>query len=141
MIISTNCAKCVSVMVCLVLNGDLKAGVVLNTSFDILREPRTPLKTGGELRYSGRVSNSCSTSDTRRVNLVINPVISHEQGKNGKCLRQVEHIRCHSWHRYSITVNLSCACFVDRCLSFCTLSFGHCVVCSSSIYGIYLPLW
>jgi hypothetical protein len=27
-------------------------------------------------------------------------------------------------------------CFVDRCLSFCTFSFGHCVVCSSSIYGI-----
>jgi hypothetical protein len=24
--------------------------------------------------------------------------------------------------------------FVDRCLSFCTFSFGHCVVCSSSIY-------
>jgi hypothetical protein len=24
---------------------------------------------------------------------------------------------------------------VDRCLSFCTFSFGHCVVCSSSIYG------
>jgi hypothetical protein len=28
-----------------------------------------------------------------------------------------------------------CACFVDRCLSFCTFSFGHCVVCSSSNYG------
>ena len=28
-----------------------------------------------------------------------------------------------------------CVCFVDRCLSFCTFSFGHCVVCSSSIYG------
>ena len=27
------------------------------------------------------------------------------------------------------------ACFVDRCLSFCTFTFGHCVVCSSSIYG------
>jgi hypothetical protein len=26
-------------------------------------------------------------------------------------------------------------CFVDRCLSFCTFSFDHCVVCSSSIYG------
>ena len=26
-------------------------------------------------------------------------------------------------------------CFADRCLSFCTFSFGHCVVCSSSIYG------
>ena len=28
-----------------------------------------------------------------------------------------------------------CVCFVDRCLSLCTFSFGHCVVCSSSIYG------
>jgi hypothetical protein len=24
-------------------------------------------------------------------------------------------------------------CFVDRCLSFCIFSFGHCVVCYSSI--------
>ena len=32
-------------------------------------------------------------------------------------------------------------CFVDRCLSFCSFSFGHCVVCSSSIYGFWLPLW
>ena len=32
-------------------------------------------------------------------------------------------------------------CIVDRCLSFCTFSFGHCVVCSSSIYGFWLPLW
>ena len=31
-------------------------------------------------------------------------------------------------------------CFVDRCLSFCTFSFGHCVVCSTSIYGFWLPL-
>ena len=30
----------------------------------------TPLKTGGEIRCSGMVSSSCSTSDTRRVNLV-----------------------------------------------------------------------
>ena len=30
-------------------------------------------------------------------------------------------------------------CFVDRCLSFC-IFFGHCVVCSSSIYGLWLPL-
>ena len=30
----------------------------------------TPLKTGGELRCSGRVSSSCSTSGTRRVKLV-----------------------------------------------------------------------
>jgi hypothetical protein len=32
-------------------------------------------------------------------------------------------------------------CFIDRFLSFCTFSFGHCVVCSSSIYGFWLPLW
>jgi len=33
-----------------------------------------------------------------------------------------------------------CVCFVDRCLSFCTFSFGHCVVCSA-INGFWLPLW
>ena len=45
-----------------------------------------------------------------------------------------------SWVR----VTRSCVlyvCFVDRCLSFCTFSFGHCVVYSSSIYGFWLPLW
>jgi hypothetical protein len=31
-------------------------------------------------------------------------------------------------------------CFVDRCLSFCTFSFGHCFVCSSLIYGLIAPL-
>jgi hypothetical protein len=36
---------------------------------------------------------------------------------------------------------LLCVCFVDRCLSFCPFSFGHCVVCSSSIYEFWLPLW
>ena len=42
------------------------------------RVTRTPLKIGGELRCSGRVSSSCSSSGTRRVNLVTNPVISRE---------------------------------------------------------------
>ena len=50
------------------------------------RVTRTPLKTGGELKCSGRVSCSCSTSDTRRVNLVTNPVISHERGKDREVL-------------------------------------------------------
>ena len=45
------------------------------------RVTRTPLKTEGELICSGRVSSSCLTSDIRRVNLVTNPVISHELGK------------------------------------------------------------
>ena len=34
-----------------------------------------------------------------------------------------------------------CVCFVDHCLSFYPFSSGHCVVCSSSIYGFWLPLW
>jgi hypothetical protein len=67
------------------------------------RVTRTPLKTGGELRCSGRVNISCSTSGTRRVNLVTNPVISREWGKD----REVEHIRGHLWQRYSIAVNQS----------------------------------
>ena len=28
-------------------------------------------------------------------------------------------------------------CFIDCCLSFCTFSFGHCLVCSSSMYGFW----
>ena len=46
------------------------------------RVTRTTLKTGGELRCFGRVSSSCSISGTRRVNLVTNPVISREWGKD-----------------------------------------------------------
>ena len=41
------------------------------------RETRTLPKTGGELRCSEKVSSPCSTSVTRRVTLVKNPVISH----------------------------------------------------------------
>jgi hypothetical protein len=48
------------------------------------RVTRTPLKTGDELRCSGRVSSSCSTSGTCRVNLVTNPVISNERRKDRK---------------------------------------------------------
>jgi len=32
-----------------------------------------------------------------------------------------------------------CVWFVDRCLSFCRFSFGHCVFCSSLIYRFWLP--
>jgi hypothetical protein len=46
------------------------------------RTTRTPLKAGSELGCSGRVGSSFSTSGTRRVNLVPNPVISHERGKD-----------------------------------------------------------
>jgi hypothetical protein len=34
-----------------------------------------------------------------------------------------------------------CVCFINHCLSICTFSFGHCIVCSSSIYRFWLSLW
>jgi hypothetical protein len=43
--------------------------------------------------------------------------------------------------RNTLVIISSIFCFVDCCLSFSTFSFGHCVVCSSSIYGFWLPLW
>ena len=38
------------------------------------RVTRTPLKTGGELRCSGRVSSSCSTSGTRHIYNISNSI-------------------------------------------------------------------
>ena len=51
-------------------------------------EQHKPTKTGGFLRCPlfVRESSPCSTSDTRRVTLVTNPVISHGQGKDREVL-------------------------------------------------------
>jgi hypothetical protein len=49
------------------------------------RVTRTPLRTGGELRCSGMVISSCSTSDTRRVNTCITSsakYFGHNQDEN-----------------------------------------------------------
>jgi hypothetical protein len=43
---------------------------------------RAPPKTEVNYTCSGSVSSSCSTSETGRFNLVTNPVISHEWGKD-----------------------------------------------------------
>ena len=53
-------------------NNDLQ-----NIHIKLKIELHEPIKTEGELRCSGRIGSSCSTSDTRRVDLVTNPVISH----------------------------------------------------------------
>ena len=37
--------------------------------------------------------------------------------------------------------NVLCVYFVHRCVSVSPFSFGHYVICSSSIYGFWLPLW
>jgi hypothetical protein len=60
-------------------------------------------------------------------------VVSMKQGSN---------LRVSVFSEVRVTRSLALyVCFVDRCLSFCIFTFGHCVVCSSSIYGFRLPLW
>ena len=52
-------------------------------------ETRTPLKTGGEIGFSGRVSSSWATSGTCRVNLVTNLKINHEWGKDREVFAKI----------------------------------------------------
>jgi hypothetical protein len=58
-----------------------------------------------------------------------------------KLFRLPEHLRSPAvFSGVRVTLSLVLyVCFVDRCLSFCTFSFGHCVVCPSSIYRFWLP--
>ena len=51
---------------------------------------RIPLKNEGELRCSGRISKSRSTSGTHHVTLVINPVMLHEWGTDWFVIRTKE---------------------------------------------------
>ena len=49
-----------------------------------------PTKTGVELRYSGRIGSSCTTSGTRRITQATKSVISHEWGKEREMLTTSE---------------------------------------------------
>ena len=59
-------------------NNDLQ-NITHNTKDQVTR---TPLNTGCEHMWFGLITSSCSTSGTRRVTLVTNPVISHEWRKS-----------------------------------------------------------
>jgi hypothetical protein len=91
--------------------------LVVNTARSL---PRSWLITGCVTRLTRRVSLVEQELNTLPVHLCSPPVFSGV--------------------RFTRSLVLY-ACFVDRCLSFCTFSFGHYVVCSSSIYGFWLPLW
>jgi hypothetical protein len=68
----------------------------------------------------------CVTRLTRRVPLVEQELITLPEHLSSPPV----------FSRVRVTRSLVlCVCLVDRCLSFYTFSFGHCVVCSSSIYG------
>ena len=54
-----------------------------------LQNIQIKLKTGGEFRCSEEVSRSCSTSDTRRANLLTNSVIRSCKSKRDEpCILQ-----------------------------------------------------
>ena len=75
---------------------------------------------------------------------VINQEISRQFTKTGiqKCYPSAAPEFTLGFSRVRVAPSLVLyVCFVDHCLYFCTFSFGHCVVCSSSIYGFWLPLW
>ena len=55
-----------------------------------VRETGTPLKTGSEVRCSGRVSCSRSTSDTRHGNLASNQMIGHKRGNDREVVTTIE---------------------------------------------------
>ena len=107
--------------------------------------------------YTWHLWNICVTNDHGYVPLAVNTSLSvpHSWLITG-CVTRLTR-RCHSvtWTAYpsgapELTPGLNgvrvtrslvlCVCFVDCCLSFCSVSVGHCVVCSSSLYGFWLPL-
>ena len=67
---------------------------------------RTPLKPGVKSGTPEGWAVPALLVAPRCVNLVTNPVIRHKWGKDREVLRQVEHIRGHLWHIYSIAVNI-----------------------------------
>ena len=94
------------------------------------RVTRTPLKTGGELRCSRRVGSSCSTSGTRRVNLVTNPVIGHRWGKNREVLLKKNEKKLARSFNFTFL-------YIDDILSLNNSRFGGFVDC---IYPIDLEI-
>ena len=66
-------------------------------------------RTGGELDYPGRVASFSSNSVTCRVNIVTNPVINHECGKDREvCIVALNYIYFHLF-----ISSFMCQCLVD----------------------------
>jgi hypothetical protein len=54
-----------------------KQTIITTTLHSKDKTTRTPLKTGGDPRCSGKVSSTGYTSGTHCITLVTNPIISH----------------------------------------------------------------
>jgi hypothetical protein len=59
-------------------------------------EQQEPPKNGDEVRSSGRVSSSCTTSGTRRVTPIINAVIRNCAGIKNGLNKHLEYKQCMS---------------------------------------------
>jgi hypothetical protein len=93
----------------------------------VLRKGKQLLLTGCELMCSGRVSSSCSTSGTRRVNLVTNPLISQSilvrrTDFKGRCKSKYHTITATSV--YNVICNTSSV----ICLNLCNSMLCHYLV-------------
>ena len=97
---------------------------------------RTPLKPGGALRCSGRISSSCSASGTRRVNLVTNPVISHELGKDQKVFTTSgTYLSSFIFHNSHATLELPS--YISNCFLEVCLIVWCCLTPLSTIFKLY----
>jgi hypothetical protein len=97
----------------MVTNDHEYVPLVVNTSLSI---PHSWLITGFVTRLTRRVSLVEQELLTLPEHLSSLPVFGEVRVTRSLVLRE---------------------CFVERCLSLCTSSFGHCVVCSSSIYAFW----
>ena len=99
------------------------------------RVTRTPLEPGSEFRCSGRVGSSCSTSDTRRVNLVTNPVLKYI------VIILYVHVICYWWTTSDVMVSVLDSCAVDRGLyprSGQTKDYQTCICCFTTKHAAQL---
>jgi hypothetical protein len=126
---------------------------LLNQGFLLVK-----LKSSHRKFYGRRLWNICVTNDHGYVPLVVNTSRSFPRSWliTGFVTRLTRRVSLVEQELLTLPEHLSSptvfsgvrvtrslvlyVCFVDRCLSFCTFSFGHYVV-RSSIYGFWLPLW
>jgi hypothetical protein len=93
---------------------------------------------GADNLYRFRFSFSCQ----HKISVTIEEQSSLDYSITRQCHDNIHLLFVAVFSGVRVTRSLVlCACFVDRCLSFCMFSLGHCVICSSSIYGFWLPLW
>jgi hypothetical protein len=133
---STNCPLILCIAAC------ISTETTLNGMFKIAMFLFVKQGKSSDTNYHVVIVDSACEIKLKRVGEWVD-IVEHEQGSKRTKTKLIKTSLCMlSYSGVPVTRSLVLySCFVDRCLSFCTFSFGHCVVCSSSIYGLWLPLW